>query len=74
MFRFEIPLGRADEYIFVTTFANDHKVYAASDSVTSTLMSLDDLSVVFGQYFYFLLSVYEAVKILNSECSLLYCR
>jgi hypothetical protein len=34
MFRFEIPLGRADEYIFVTTFANDHKVYAASDSVT----------------------------------------
>jgi hypothetical protein len=74
MFRFEIPLGRADEYIFVTTFANDHKVYAASDSVTSTLMSLDDSSVVFGQYLYFLLSVYEAVKILISECSLLYCR
>jgi hypothetical protein len=74
MFRFEIPLGRADEYIFVTTFANDHKVYAASDSVTSTLMSLDDLSVVFGQYLYFLLSVYEAVKTLNSESSLLYCR
>ena len=24
--RFDIPLGRAEDYMFVTTFANDHKV------------------------------------------------